>query len=89
MSIDCKARAVDDIIEEVLQIIPNTETNLIVEINKFKDTLGNKAPEVLKGSECWTPFIHILNRNIHDIKDDWQIKIRDLLANKNKGFIGK
>jgi hypothetical protein len=77
----CKLRAVDDILEEVLQIIPTSETNLIVEINKFKDTLGNKAPEVLKGSDCWIPFIHILNRNIPDIKDDWQIKIRNLLAN--------
>lgn len=82
MSNDCKARAVDDIIEEVLQIIPTTETSLILEINNFKDTLGNKAPEVLKGPDCWNPFIHILNRNIPDIKDDWQIKIRDLLANK-------
>jgi len=82
MSNDCKARSVDDIIEEVLQIIPTTENKLIIEINNFKDTLGNKAPEVLKSSDCWIPFIHILNRNIPYIKDDWQIKIRNLLANK-------
>jgi hypothetical protein len=36
-------------------------------------------PEYLFGYHSWEQLVHILNKNIPDIKEDWQIKIRDII----------
>lgn len=76
-----KPRLVNDIIRVVLEIIPESETILINELKNYKKSLFNQAPESLSGSHCWIQFINILNNHIHDIKEEWQIKIRDILNN--------
>jgi hypothetical protein len=72
-------RLVNEIIRVVIEIIPESETTLINELKNYKKTLFNQAPESLSGSYCWIPFINILNNHINDIKEEWQIKIRDIL----------
>lgn len=74
-------RSVIDIIKQVVNIVPTNEIELINELNKYTRTLYNKAPELLKGSDCWFPLIHILNYYIPDIKEEWHIKIDNLLKN--------
>lgn len=76
-------RIVEDILREIMKIIPTSEVELIHALNKFKFSLHNKAPEVQRGSDCWIPFIDILNLHIPIIKDDWHILIKDILLNKN------
>jgi hypothetical protein len=74
-------RSVIDVIKLLSNIIPRNETELINELNKYVKSLYNKAPELLKGTECWLPFIHILNYYIPDITEDWHIQIDILLKN--------
>lgn len=75
-------RHVDNVIDIILQIIPNDNIKLITELITYKkNELWNKSPEALKSRECWYPFIQILNNNIQEIKEAWQIQIRDYLLN--------
>lgn len=74
-------RSVIDVIKLLTNIIPKNEIELINELNKYVKTLYNKAPELLKSSDCWIPFIHILNYYIPDIIEDWHIQIDNLLKN--------
>jgi hypothetical protein len=75
------SRNVDDVIKEILLIIPEYEIKLVSQLKIYYKSLWNKAPEQLNSSDCWNPFIQILNDNIHEIKEDWQIKILNILKN--------
>ena len=83
---DCKLkeknRFVDDILKQVLIIIPNNEIMLITKLNEFYNSLNYKAPELRRSSDCWEPFINILNYFIPQIETDWQKEIREILINK-------
>lgn len=73
------ARCVEEILIKVKELIPNSETKLLEELNNFQFSLRNKAPEVKKGSYCWIPFINILNFYIPNIVEKWQIEIRNII----------
>ena len=75
-------RDLEDIIIEIVKNIPNTEYKLTNEINKLQSDLCYRATEVRRGGYYWAKFINILNRHIPDIKEEWQIKIRDILNDK-------
>ena len=75
------SRNVDDVIKEILLIIPSNQIELINELKIYSKSLWNKAPEQLNSSDCWTPFIQILNNNIPEIKEEWQINILNILKN--------
>jgi len=75
-------RSAADVLKQILVIIPETETILLNELNKYKQDLSYKPPELLEASDCWTPFIEILNYFIPNKDGEWQIKIRDILENK-------
>ena len=77
-----EARQVDNVIDAIIKIIPPNNIKLINELIKYKkNELWNKAPEALESSDCWYPFIEILNNNIPEIKEEWQIEIRNYLLN--------
>ena len=59
-----EGRDVQDIIKEIMKIIPKNEIVLINEINRYSETLWNQSPESLTGPYCWSHLIAILNRNI-------------------------
>jgi hypothetical protein len=75
------SRSVYDVIKSVLEIVPENEISLINELNKYEAKLSYLAPEVLTGSDGWVPLINMLNLHIPVIKEEWQIKIRELLIN--------
>ena len=77
-----KGRFVEVVLKQVMEIIPESETNLINELNKFKRTLDYSAPEMRMASECWSPFISILNFFIPKKEEEWQLRIRDILTNQ-------
>jgi len=56
-----KGRLVSDILNKITPLIPDSETKLLHELNKFRMDLFYKADEVQRGPECWIPFINILN----------------------------
>ena len=74
-----KGRSVFIIIEKILTIIPENYIELINELKKYKNSLFNKAPELLIGQDCWIPFINILNYFVPVIEEDWQIEIKNIL----------
>jgi hypothetical protein len=74
-------RDVTDVIEKILEIIPSTETVLIDQLTKYKDSLWNKAPEVLCARECWVPLMEILNKNVPRINTDWKVKLVNIINN--------
>jgi hypothetical protein len=69
-------RSVDEIIPELLAIIPNTEGKLISSIKSYRDSLWNKAPEILQSKEGWVPLAMILHQHVGVIDDDWKIKLQ-------------
>lgn len=75
-----KGRLVEEVLEQIIKIIPKTELLLIHHLNKFRASLDHKAPEMRRSSDCWKPFINILNYYIPEKKHDWQIQIREILV---------
>jgi len=69
-------RSAVDVMDEILRVVPDSETTLITEITKYKETLWNQSPEALKTAYCWKPFQSIMNRNVKNIDTEWK---RDLL----------
>jgi len=68
-------RSVDNVIKQLLTVIPEKETNLIYDIKNYYDTLWNQAPELLKSKQCWEPLGNILNNNIQNIDEEWKVKL--------------
>jgi hypothetical protein len=66
------SRCVSEIIDKILNCIPTVEEQLRVEILTYQNSLWNKAPELLRTSECWAPLQIILNKNIQEIDADWK-----------------
>ena len=77
------ARSVIDVMNEILQLVPESETTLITEITKYKETLWNQSPEALKTEYCWKPFQSIMNRNIKNIDTEWKRDLLKIFNNTN------
>jgi hypothetical protein len=75
-----EGRLVDEVLKEIMKVIPESEDKLINALNKFKSNLNYEAPEIRRGPECWIPFIQILNFYIPIKENEWQLKIRDILV---------
>ena len=68
-------RSVLDIIPQLIENIPESEEKLIKELNSYKNSLWNIAPELLITSYYWIPVANILNSNILAIDYDWKRKL--------------
>ena len=68
-------RSVLTVIDELLKEIPYNEEKIIDEILCYNESLWNKAPEVLRSSECWFPLQCILSKYILDFDAEWKIKV--------------
>jgi hypothetical protein len=72
-------RDIFEIIVKILEVIPKDQEKLITSLNKYFDKLEFMPPEYLFGYYSWGPLGDILNKNIPIIKEEWQIKIRDII----------
>ena len=81
MESEIELRYVDDVIIKVLQFIPESEINIRNALINYKLSLFNKSPEALKTSDCWLPFINIMNSFITDFDENWKIIIRNIICN--------
>ena len=75
-------RDIFEVIAKILEIIPKEEMQLIKSLNNYLDKLEFMPPEYLFCYHSWGPLTDILNKNIPDVKEEWQIKIRDIINNK-------
>jgi len=71
-------RCVSEIIDKILACIPIMEAELRDEILTYKNSLWNKALELLRTSECWTP-LQITPLKIYNGTPDGRLN-RDLRA---------
>jgi len=72
-------RDIFEIIVKILEVIPKDQEKLITSLNKYFDKLEFMPPEYLFGYYSWGPLGDILNKNIPEVKEEWQIKIRDII----------
>lgn len=74
-----KPRDIQDVIYSILEVIPETETKLRKELEKFSNKMIYKPPEMINCNDNWLLFANVLNRNIPHIKEEWQIKIQKIV----------
>jgi hypothetical protein len=74
-------RNVDKVIKQLLEVIPETETKLISELNGYYSNLWNQAPELLSTARYWVPVAKILGSNIRDLDDEWKSKVHKIFTN--------
>ena len=74
-------RSVINIIDQLLEVIPMDEIKLIGELNKYKNSLWNRAPETLHTSICWIPLQNLLQKRITTIDCEWKEKILQIFNN--------
>jgi len=75
-------RSVVAIIPRILRLIPESESELIKEIEAYADTLWNKAPEVTTTRECWIPLALILRKHITKIDTNWKLTLVKIFSNQ-------
>lgn len=75
------SRCVSEIIDKILNCIPTVEEQLRIEILTYQNSLWNKAPELLRTTECWAPLQIILNKNIQEIEADWKSNVLRIYNN--------
>ena len=71
-------RDVYEICDKILNLVPDTEEELIYQLIRFRETLWNQAPELRKSAIFWKPLTNILERNITSFNEEWQKKILKL-----------
>jgi hypothetical protein len=74
-------RKVTDIYRKILLVLSYNESILKNELDEYINSLWNKAPEQLSSSECWIPFLNILNDHYNDTDDITRLKIQEILSN--------
>jgi hypothetical protein len=74
-------RSVINVIDQLLDVIPMDEVKLIEELNKYKNSLWNRAPETLYTNHCWIPLQKILQKRITTIDCEWKEKILQIFNN--------
>jgi len=75
-------RSIVTVIEQLLQAIPQEETDLVKSLTEYKATLWNQAPEALKSSYNWEPVQRILVIYITSVDELWQQTVVDIFSNK-------
>jgi hypothetical protein len=77
-----KPRDVYAVCEEIMKIIPDSETELLFQLRKFNDTLWNQAPELRRSAMFWRPLGNILQKNITDFEHEWQKNVLKMFNNE-------
>jgi hypothetical protein len=75
-------RNVCKVIDQILEVIPETEGKLIFELKDYYSSLWNKAPEILTAPECWKPVGGILASNIANLNEPWKIRVHKIFTNR-------
>jgi len=78
-------RDIIKVIKDMIVHIPETETKLLSDLDKYRLGLWFKAPELREGYECWKPLQNILNTNITSLDEEWKDTIRKIF-NDEKSF---
>jgi hypothetical protein len=69
------SRDIIDVINRILEVIPTTETLLINELQEYRDSLWNKAPEIRTTRDGFLPVQKILSKHILLLDNDWKLQV--------------
>jgi hypothetical protein len=67
-----ETRHIDEVVIQLLALIPETETQLIAKIKDYDKELWNQAPELRNNHIFWVALAHTLQENIPDIDTPWK-----------------
>jgi len=73
-----KPRQIDDVIIQLLEVIPDNEHQLISDIKTYDRNLWNRAPELRNNSEFWIALGDVFNRNIPHIDTPWKQQLLNI-----------
>jgi len=65
-------RNIDDVVNKLVALIPETETDLITNIKEYDKELWNQAPELRNSDLFWAALAHTLQENIPEIDTPWK-----------------
>jgi len=68
-------QSVNTVMKQLLDIIPESESDLIHAIKKYNNSLWNIAPELLSNREYWTPLVNIMNTHVGEIDTEWKTQL--------------
>jgi len=71
-------RDVAEICKQIMDLVPDSEIELLYQLRRFQDGLWNQAPELRKTAMFWNPLGNILSKNMYSFEEDWQKKILKL-----------
>ena len=67
----------DELLNILLEIIPEDEVDLRNDLRKVTEPWWNVAPELRANSEYFVPFTRVLNGHIQIFDAEWKVKVRD------------
>jgi hypothetical protein len=70
-----ETRHIDDVVIQIVALIPETDTDLIRKIKEFDKDLWNQSPELRNDRMFWKALTRTLQENITDIDTTWKEKI--------------
>jgi hypothetical protein len=68
-------QSVNTVTKQLLDIIPESESDLIHAIKKYNNSLWNIAPELLSNREYWRPLVNIMNTHVGEIDTEWKTQL--------------
>ena len=77
-------RNILDVHKEIMNVIPDENIIFKNDLQKYIDSIWNKAPEVCRGSDTFIPYTFILYKyipNPHTLNENdpnWKFKVRDI-----------
>jgi hypothetical protein len=71
-------RDVTKIVVKLLEIIPESESKLIWDLNYHVRSSWNIAPEEMFTSRQWMPVGQILTNNIRELDEEWKVKVHKI-----------
>jgi hypothetical protein len=74
------ARNLTTVIDEILEVVPETETSLRAQINSVRDSSIFSAPEVMY--LFWTELFEILVDEIGEPEEEWEFKVQLIFSGR-------
>ena len=63
---------INDVVIQLVALIPETESQLIAKIKDYDKDLWNQAPELINNQIFWSALAHTLQENIPHIDTPWK-----------------
>ena len=68
-------RQIDDILAQIIAVIPEDETEIIKNIKRYDKDLWNRAHELRNNGVFWIALQNVLQENITDIDTPWKQQV--------------